>query len=220
MSENTLQFNRARGAWMQTYFLLAWCVKTACMAIAIPVFLLGCAILIDVCTGFDVIVSVATLSVDQKEEFSKLLVKAFVIIALIVLLTCVVYSPVVTRVGDRIGNYLDAQAHRIADQVVRKFFSKLFGNEVIEHVLKRRQGGVFKRMDENRELLQLLQDKYPDVLKENPWVQGWLWSQDCFLADLAKVGEIKNPHGKSTLFPRPWPGEPQTHHTIASGDSQ
>jgi hypothetical protein len=116
MNENTLQFGRYRDAWMRMYFLLAWCIKTACIAMAIPVFLLGCAILVDVCTGFDVIVSVATLGVDQKEEFSKLLAKAGVIMGLIVVVTRLVYSPVVARFSDRIADRFEACIQRIAEE--------------------------------------------------------------------------------------------------------
>lgn len=116
MNENTLQFNRANGAWMQICFLLAWSIKTACIAMAIPTFLLGCAILVDVCTGFDVIVSVATLGVNQKEEFSKLLAKAVVIIGLIFVVARLVYSPVATRFGDRIADRFEARIQRIAEE--------------------------------------------------------------------------------------------------------
>jgi hypothetical protein len=116
MNENTLQFGRYRDAWMRMYFLLAWCIKTACMAMAIPVFLLGCAILVDVCTGFDVIVSVATLGVDQKEEFSKLLVKAVVITGLIFVVARFVYSPVAIRFGDRIADRFEACIQRIVEE--------------------------------------------------------------------------------------------------------
>jgi len=80
----------------------------------------------------------------------------------------------------------------------------------IQQVVLRSQAGVFKRIDENRELLELLQSEAKDPLKKSPWVIGWLKSQDKFLTDLAEKVDAQNadtwpcPQGH---FPRPWPGE-------------
>ncbi|WP_461280328.1 hypothetical protein [Acidithiobacillus sp.] len=41
--------------------------------------------------------------------------------------------------------------------------------------------GIHKRIDENRELMELLQTTAPALLRECPWVEGWIHSQDHFL---------------------------------------
>lgn len=67
--------------------------------------------------------------------------------------------------------------------------------------------GIHKRIDENRELLELLQRESPDLLDRCPWVERWLNSQDIFLFDLSAAVGTKNPVGLPTgRFPRPWPG--------------
>jgi hypothetical protein len=55
----------------------------------------------------------------------------------------------------------------------------------IKQVCQRSQAGVFKRIDENRELLELLQNEAPALLAKCPWIEGWLASQDEFLSDVA-----------------------------------
>lgn len=68
------------------------------------------------------------------------------------------------------------------------------------NVIGSRQAGIFKRLDENRELLELLIRETPALLRTHPWVVGWLASQDDFLQELAIVSGIN--HQKSI---RPWP---------------
>ncbi len=71
-------------------------------------------------------------------------------------------------------------------------------------VLRFSQRGVFKRIDENRELLELLQREAPDFLERHCWVEGWIHSHDEFLTDLSKfVPEENKP--KHPNFPRPYP---------------
>lgn len=60
----------------------------------------------------------------------------------------------------------------------------------IEAVLERSQGGLGKRIDENRELLEHLYLDAPILMKEKPWIAGWLHSQDEFLNDLAKAASV------------------------------
>jgi hypothetical protein len=72
-------------------------------------------------------------------------------------------------------------------------------------------GGVHKRIDENRELLELLQSEAPEFLSKHHWVEGWIRSHDDFFVDLAGtvpiekgtfLGQaVRNPE----RFPRPWP---------------
>ncbi|MFW5259767.1 hypothetical protein ACOANM_32150 [Pseudomonas aeruginosa] len=67
--------------------------------------------------------------------------------------------------------------------------------------------GVHKRIDENRELLELLQRESPGLLQRCPWIEGWLESQDGFLSDLADaVGTPNRLDRPDFRFPRPWPG--------------
>lgn len=70
--------------------------------------------------------------------------------------------------------------------------------------------GVHKRIDENRELLELLQKSAPEVLEKFPWVEGWLGSHDQFFTELAKVVEVENAVARNGVspYPRPWPGRP------------
>ena len=60
-------------------------------------------------------------------------------------------------------------------------------NTIIQHV----GGGVFKRIDENRELLELMQKEAPEFLKKHSWVYLWIDAQDNFLTELAKAAEIR-----------------------------
>lgn len=66
--------------------------------------------------------------------------------------------------------------------------------------------GLFKRIDENRELLELLQKEGSDVLHRFPWIEGWIAGLDCFLLDLVGVLQLK-PRGYGDAFPRAWPGK-------------
>lgn len=93
---------------------------------------------------------------------------------------------------------------------VPEFFSKPKEGELkaIELVMKKSARGVHKRIDENRELLELLQQRAPEFLRENFWVEGWLRGQDMFLNDLLRALPIPNPL-ESKQFPRPWPGNTQ-----------
>ncbi|ENP6299995.1 hypothetical protein ACD103_005176, partial [Escherichia coli] len=56
--------------------------------------------------------------------------------------------------------------------------------------IKRTQGGVNKRISENRELLELIKNQHLEILDEYPWVSGWLDSQEKFLVALADKSGI------------------------------
>jgi len=58
----------------------------------------------------------------------------------------------------------------------------------VKRFVENEEGGVFKRIDENRELF-LLCKEYPEVFQNNPWVSSWLSSQDRFLTGLAEITE-------------------------------
>jgi hypothetical protein len=90
-------------------------------------------------------------------------------------------------------------------------FARAKAMENMQLILARHQGGVYKRIDENRELLMLLQTKAPDLLAECPWVVRWLESTDDFLVHLEQVAPVIEPQfgphqsGGGHLFPRAWP---------------
>lgn len=83
--------------------------------------------------------------------------------------------------------------------------------EQFTEILTRHYGGIYKRIDENRELLELLQREAPSLLATHPEAVSWLDSQDGFLRDIQAVVPLTevqfpqrvSPSGKS--FPRPWP---------------
>ncbi|WP_208607054.1 MULTISPECIES: hypothetical protein [Delftia] len=86
-------------------------------------------------------------------------------------------------------------------------------------VLENIGGGVHKRVDENRELLELLQQKAPQLLAECPWVNGWLRGNDeffCALESLATSLGVSNPgFARGPGFPRSWPEQPEMHTNAA-----
>lgn len=81
----------------------------------------------------------------------------------------------------------------------------------IKHILGFTSGGIHKRIDENRELLELLQREAPQLLAKHFWVEGWLRSNDEFFNVLAKTVPIEQGAYLSAAirsperFPRPWP---------------
>lgn len=84
----------------------------------------------------------------------------------------------------------------------------------VQWILGRHSGGVFKRIDENRELLELLRIKAPALMTSHSWVEGWLKSQDEFLSELAAQVPLDDMQFAATpaehpgqKFPRPWPAE-------------
>ena len=95
----------------------------------------------------------------------------------------------------------------------------------IQEVVRRNGRGIHKRIDENRDLMELLQTKAPALLRECPWVEGWIHSQDDFLVEIEKVAGI-HLHQPPRLypFPRPWPGtapyipQPQDDTSLVSDD--
>ena len=70
----------------------------------------------------------------------------------------------------------------------------------------------FKRIDENRELLELLRKDAPELLTKQPWIESWLRSQDEFLNELAAQVPLDDAQFAPTplgypghQFPRPLP---------------
>ncbi len=74
-------------------------------------------------------------------------------------------------------------------------------------ICDRHEGGIYKRIDENRELYLLLKERCPNFLQECFWVEGWTKSQDHFLWDIERVirGELANPlFGPDIVSPVHW----------------
>lgn len=74
---------------------------------------------------------------------------------------------------------------------IRQLFKSRNPKEVERHaridaILQRYDGrlGVYKRLDENRELLQLIQKEAPQLLLECPWIDGWIGANDRFFVAL------------------------------------
>ncbi len=84
----------------------------------------------------------------------------------------------------------------------------------IMEVITGRGRGIYKRIDENRELMELLErDRGPYFLERNSWVAGWLGTQDDFLEALRKAAGMpeKKPGGPLAGYPRPQPAYDGCH---------
>ncbi|QOX81035.1 helix-turn-helix transcriptional regulator (plasmid) [Trichlorobacter lovleyi] len=51
-------------------------------------------------------------------------------------------------------------------------------------------GRVWKRLDEHRELAELITCKAPDLLNEHPWIAQWFRNQDIFLMAAAELSHV------------------------------
>ncbi len=54
-------------------------------------------------------------------------------------------------------------------------------------VLCQVEGGIYKRLDEHRELMEFVEDHCPGILAQHPCLQNWLHSQDVFLCQLVST---------------------------------
>ena len=71
--------------------------------------------------------------------------------------------------------------------------------------------GIYKRIDENRELLEFLQQEAPELLDRCPWINGWIAANDQFFVKLSEAVNVENifdqeKYGYFRQYPRPWPG--------------
>lgn len=70
-------------------------------------------------------------------------------------------------------------------------------------------GGAHKRVDENRQLLALLQEDAPGLLRKRPWVVGWIAENDRMFVRLANLSRqmrlVEDSGAPTATFPRPWP---------------
>jgi len=53
------------------------------------------------------------------------------------------------------------------------------------------EGGINKRIDENRELLQLIQSQCPQLLEKHPWISGWIDSQEQYFLAIAEYAHVR-----------------------------
>jgi hypothetical protein len=67
-------------------------------------------------------------------------------------------------------------------------------------------GGLVKRIDENRELLELLQRDAPEFVSSHPWLVGWIEANDQFFTQLDGILDTAKPPHTPENYPRPWPG--------------
>ncbi|TXG99947.1 MAG: hypothetical protein E6R08_00505 [Nevskiaceae bacterium] len=94
----------------------------------------------------------------------------------------------------------------------RKLLTSINAIRDVRRILGFVGGGVHKRIDENRELLETLQREAPDFLEKHSWVEGWLSSNDEFFVELASSVPITEglflgqSQRRPDEFPRPWPG--------------
>lgn len=67
--------------------------------------------------------------------------------------------------------------------------------------------GIWKRIDENRELMELLATE-TQFMKKFPYAAVWIAKTDAFLSALAEIVRPVNLfEGSGRQFPRPWPYE-------------
>lgn len=81
--------------------------------------------------------------------------------------------------------------------------------QVLEAFLRysRESRGIFKTVDENRELLLCLQERAPELLEKCPWIEGWIAGTDIFLVNLMILFGLEQEQPSGPCFPRPWPGK-------------
>lgn len=77
------------------------------------------------------------------------------------------------------------------------------------HVIQNSEGGIEKRIDENRELFLTIVTEAPELLMKRPWIKGWLESQEQYLISISK--STNTPIDYSLI--RPW-HEPENFNII------
>lgn len=86
----------------------------------------------------------------------------------------------------------------------------------LKRILGWMSGGVYKRIDENRELMELLRREAPDLVAKHPEIVHWLQAHDDFFCELEAAMPPKDvqfgprrqmPGSDYPGFPRPWPGD-------------
>lgn len=97
---------------------------------------------------------------------------------------------------------------------MKNFLKQLLGQSnanrkvmAIEELATKRgtTGGLVKRIDENRELLELLQERVPQFVSSHPWLVGWIQANDNFFTQLEGILETHQALRMPKDYPRPWP---------------
>lgn len=65
--------------------------------------------------------------------------------------------------------------------------------------------GIWKQIDENRELIEFLFNEFPEVKERACFIENWIGDTDYFLNCLAEILEVEIPF-RARIFPRSWPG--------------
>lgn len=65
--------------------------------------------------------------------------------------------------------------------------------------------GIWKVIDEQRELLECLIAHSPETLRRCPWILDWLDRTDRFLSNLIQHLDLPVTPPGQVRFPRPWP---------------
>lgn len=78
----------------------------------------------------------------------------------------------------------------------------------VTHVCAHSAQGIFKRIDENRQLLELLKQEVPELFEMDrcPWVECWIAGQDIFLNDIANAMNLE-PCPSIKPYLKKWTGE-------------
>lgn len=87
---------------------------------------------------------------------------------------------------EQIGRLVKDYMKKTNGMPLRIFFSEFDRDGLNEKTMNSSEGGVLKRIDENRELLELLYKDASDFIYDHPWVVEWFKSQDRFLLQLAE----------------------------------
>lgn len=78
--------------------------------------------------------------------------------------------------------------------LVKVFKANMYKADRIDSIcetIRFTQGGINKRIDENRELIQLIENQCPQLLDKNPWINGWFDSQEQNLLAIAECAYVR-----------------------------
>ncbi|ENG3407021.1 hypothetical protein ABTY17_004809 [Salmonella enterica] len=82
----------------------------------------------------------------------------------------------------------------LVNGLIKVFKANMYKADRIDSIcetIKLTQGGINKRIDENRELLQLIESQCPQLLDEHPWINGWIDSQEQYLLAIAECAYVR-----------------------------
>lgn len=126
-----------------------------------------------------------------------------VVVFLGILISILLFKTITNKNNFNCGTLIINDEFKARDVFKAKKGNPIFSN--LYDTVKNTEGGILKRIDENRELLDLLNIAAPDFISNHQWVVGWFKSQDDFLLKLANELRIKIP-SEETNYPRPFNG--------------